>query len=54
MIAAQGHTGDKAETYRRIVGAIAIDAAFVVLRQDGEPAAWPMGQRTTASWSSNQ
>jgi len=45
MIAAQGHTGDKAETYRRIVGAIAIDAAFVVLRQDGEPAALAYGAK---------
>ena len=43
MIAAQGHTGDKAETYRKIVEAIAIPAAFVSLRQEGELAALAYG-----------
>ena len=43
MAAAQGHAGDKAETYRRIVGSIAIPAAFVSLRQDDELAALAYG-----------
>lgn len=43
MIAAQGHTGDKAETYRRLVGAITIPAAFVSLRHQGELAALAYG-----------
>ncbi len=43
MIAAQGHTGDRAETYGKIVRSIAIQAAFVSLRQDGELAALAYG-----------
>jgi len=43
MTAAQGHAGDKAEIYRRIVQSIAIPAAFVSLRQDGELAALAYG-----------
>lgn len=43
MTAAQGHTGDKAETYRKIVGSVAIPAAFVSLRHEGEPAALAYG-----------
>lgn len=43
MIAAQGHTGEKAGTYRRIVQSIAIPAAFVSLRQDDELAALAYG-----------
>lgn len=43
MTAAQGHAGDKAETYGRIVKAIAIPAAFVSLRQEGELAALAYG-----------
>ena len=43
MTAAQGHTGDKAETYRKIVRSIAIQAAFVSLRQEDELAALAYG-----------
>jgi len=43
MTATQGHTGDKKETYRRLVEGIAIPAAFAVLRQAGEPAALAYG-----------
>lgn len=43
MTEAQGHTGEKAETYRKIVEAIAIPAAFVELRQNGEMAALAYG-----------
>jgi N-acetylglutamate synthase len=43
MTAAQGYTGDKSDTYRRIVGAIAIPAAFVALRHDDEMAALAYG-----------
>lgn len=43
MTAAQGHAGDRVETYARIVGSIAIPAAFVGLRHDGELAALAYG-----------
>jgi N-acetylglutamate synthase len=43
MTEAQGHTGDRKETYRRIVEAIAIPAAFAMLRQDGAMAALAYG-----------
>ena len=43
MTALQGHDGDRAETYRRIVRSIAIPAAFVCLRQEDGPAALAYG-----------
>src|SRR5215471_2928743 len=43
MVAAQGHTGEKAGTYGQIVNGIAIPAAFAVLREEGEMAALAFG-----------
>jgi N-acetylglutamate synthase len=43
MTAAQGHTGDKAQTYHQVVSSIAIPAAFVSLRQDDALAALAYG-----------
>jgi len=43
MTAAQGHAGDKAETYQKIIRSIAIPAGFAALRQDGELAALAYG-----------
>ena len=43
MTAAQGHTGERAVTYRAIVGAIALPTAFVALRHDGELASLAYG-----------
>lgn len=43
MTAAQGHTGERAVTYRAIVGAIALPTAFVALRHDGQLASLAYG-----------
>jgi N-acetylglutamate synthase len=43
MAAMQGHNRDQHRTYRRIVGALAVPAAFAILTVDGEPAALAYG-----------
>jgi GNAT superfamily N-acetyltransferase len=43
MTAAQGHTGERAVTYRAIVGAIALPTAFVALRHEGRLASLAYG-----------
>lgn len=43
MIAAQGHTGERAITYRAIVGAIALPTAFVALRHESRLASLAYG-----------
>jgi len=43
MTAAQGHTGERAVTYRAIVGAIALPTAFVALRHEGQLASLAYG-----------
>ena len=43
MTAAQGHTGERAITYRAIVGAIALPTAFVALRHEGQLASLAYG-----------
>jgi GNAT superfamily N-acetyltransferase len=43
MTAAQGHIGERAVTYRAIVGAIALPTAFVALRHNGELASLAYG-----------
>jgi len=43
MTAAQGHTGERAITYRAIVGAIALPTAFVALCQEGQPVSLAYG-----------
>ena len=43
MTAAQGHTGERAATYRAIVGAIALPTAFVALHHEGQLASLAYG-----------
>jgi N-acetylglutamate synthase len=43
MAAAQCHTGERAMTYRAIVGAIALPTAFVALRHEGQLASLAYG-----------
>lgn len=43
MARLQGHEGEKAVTYGRIVGAVAVPAAFATLRRDGAAAALAFG-----------
>jgi ribosomal protein S18 acetylase RimI-like enzyme len=43
MTSAQGHTGERASTYRAIVGAIALPTAFVALRHEDQLASLAYG-----------